>query len=132
MLLYYNILRSRGQYFWKCFWEKRIVILEKIKCVFWTENICVFTRKKKKENRYIYISYTALCGNFKPNPLCQGKKKYKRRMIHMRINVNGKKYTLRNEMKDFYLELVCGLIILTVLFSLVSLTVFIANTICPL
>ena len=52
-------------------------------------------------------------------------------MIHMRINVNGKKYTLRKEMKDFYLELVCGLIVFTVLFALVSLTVFIANTICP-
>ena len=50
----------------------------------------------------------------------------------MRIKVNGKYYKLRKEMKDFYLELVCGLIIFTVLFSLVTFTVFIANTICPL
>ena len=35
----------------------------------------VFLLERKKRNRYIYISYTALCGNFKPNPLCQGKKK---------------------------------------------------------
>lgn len=50
----------------------------------------------------------------------------------MRINVNGKKYTLRKEMKDFYLELVCGLIIFTALFLLVELTAFVANTVCPL
>lgn len=49
----------------------------------------------------------------------------------MRIKVKGKYYTLRKEAEDWYLELICGAIIFTAMFSLVSLAVFIANTICP-
>lgn len=50
----------------------------------------------------------------------------------MRIKVNNKYYSLRKEAKDMYLELVCGLIVFTVLFLLVELTAFVANTVCPL
>lgn len=49
----------------------------------------------------------------------------------MRIKVNGKYYKLRKEAKDTYLELICSGIWFTILFALVSLAAFIANTICP-
>lgn len=67
-----------------------------------------------------------------PTPTFIGKMEEKRRVIHMRIKLGNKTYKLRKEAKDLYLELICCGIWFTILFALVSITVHIANTICPL
>jgi len=81
--------------------------------------MCLLERKNKK--RYIYISYTCLCRNFKPYPGSPREQKGE-------IQIKGDDY-MKKQLKDAALELAAAGIWLVIMFAVVCATVTLADVV---